>query len=178
MGKARDLTKVKKRKSKPKPIIFVGSSSEAADVVSAIELNLEHHFQVTPWTAGVFTPGERPLADLERQLDKTAFGIFVFAKDDKVTSRKQQYDATRDNVILECGLFMGRLGPKNCFVVVPKNRKRLKIPSDLEGFSPVPYDEQRFARDPQGALSSTRAHFFTVMPRGPARRAASAGTGD
>ena len=27
-------------------------------------------------------------------------------------------------------------------------------------------------------LSSTRAHFFTVMPRGPARRAASAGTGD
>src|SRR5437868_2540854 len=86
VSRARALAKDRNKKAKAKPTVFVGSSSEASGVVGAIEMNLDHFFQVTPWPAGVFTPGRRPLTDLERQLDKTAFGIFVFAPDDKVTS--------------------------------------------------------------------------------------------
>jgi predicted nucleotide-binding protein len=136
-----------------KPELFVASSGETARLTSAVAQLLQHQFNVTPWTAGVFEPSSTALADLVRQLDKSAYGVFIFAKDDRVRSRGKEYQAARDNVLFELGLFMGRLGPENCYILVPKDKKKLKIPSDLEGFGTVSYDEDRVDDNPQAALN-------------------------
>src|SRR5213595_891445 len=101
---------------------------------------MQHDFTVKVWTAGVFEPSSYPLADLEKQAGGSSFGIFVFQRDDVVEIRGEQYDITRDNVVFELGLFLGRLGRENCFVVVPKNGSNLHLPSDLDGYAPLVYD--------------------------------------
>ena len=75
MSRARALAKDRNKKAKAKPTVFVGSSSEASGVVGAIEMNLDHFFQVTPWPAGVFTPGRRPLTELVARRIGECFGV-------------------------------------------------------------------------------------------------------
>src|SRR5438552_3870039 len=53
---------------------------------------------------------------------------------------------------LTVGRFIGGLGSTNCFVVMPKNREKLKVPSDLEGYSVISYDDERFAESPEAAV--------------------------
>lgn len=148
-----------------KPELFVGSSGEAALLANTVVQLLRHQFRVTPWTAGVFEPSSHPLADLVRQLEKSAYGVFIFAKDDQVQSRGKKYEAARDNVLFELGLFMGRLSPENCFILVPKDRKKLKIPSDLEGFTLVPYEDDRVAENAQAAFAGACADITTAIER-------------
>lgn len=137
--------------------LFIGSSGEAVDIAGEVEAQLTHTFKVTRWTAGVFKPGERPLESLERQAGRTVFGVFIFAPDDFTRSRGRQMPSTRDNVLFELGLFMGRLGSDGCFVLVPK-RGKVKIPSDLEGFSPLKYDDERLAEGDIASAVSTACH--------------------
>ncbi|MBX9580243.1 MAG: nucleotide-binding protein [Gemmataceae bacterium] len=164
------------RKSTPeKPEVFIASSAEARELTTQIQYALQHDFSAKPWLAGVIAPSQYPLPSLERQLDKTRYAVFVFARDDKVTSRGRTQDATRDNVILEFGLFVGRLGSGKCFVVVPKNRKGLKIPSDLDGFTPITYDDEQFESAPQAAATLVATAIKTAirqLPADPPRNAA------
>jgi hypothetical protein len=138
---------------KPKPVMFIGSSAEALTIASAIEIDMHHDFAVKKWTAGVFMPSSWPLADLEKQANETSFGVFVFGRDDVLQMRGETLDSTRDNVIFELGLFAGRLGRENCYVVVPSDREGLHLPSDLEGLALLPYDDVRARTDVQAALS-------------------------
>jgi len=101
---------------------------------------------------GVIAPSQYPLPSLEKQLRKTAYAVFIFARDDKQISRGRKFDSTRDNVILEFGLFVGKLGSEKCFVVIPKNRKGMKIPSDLDGFTFIQYDDELFTSQPETAM--------------------------
>ena len=48
------------------------------------------------------------------------YGIFVFVPNDVLEIRNQQYEAVRDNIIFEFGLFIGKLGKDKCFILVPK----------------------------------------------------------
>ena len=138
-----------------KPAVFVGSSAESATIANAIHLSLVHGFRVTPWTAGAFRPGERPLASIERQAGRSDYGIFIFTPDDVVVSRKRRKDAVRDNVLFELGLFIGKLGADNCFVMVPEGWADMKMPSDLMGYQPVQYESGRLATEsPQIAVSA------------------------
>jgi hypothetical protein len=136
-----------------KPVVFVGSSAEAKNIAAAIEVNMHHDYSIKVWTAGVFEPSSYPLADLEKQAGVTSFGIFVFERDDVVEMRGAKHDVTRDNVVFELGLFLGRLGRENCFIVVPKNRSKLHLPSDLDGYAPLVYDDALAETDLQAALS-------------------------
>jgi hypothetical protein len=68
------------------------------------------------------------------------FGIFVFSPDDKVKIHTKDLFCARDNVVFEAGLLMGRYGRHNVFVVCPENVSDFRIPTDLQGFTTVPYD--------------------------------------
>lgn len=124
----------------PTPIMFVGSSVEGLPVAKEIEARLKHEDVIVRlWTTnGVFGPSGIPVEDLIKQVDQADFALFVFGPDDKIHSRKEDHAAPRDNVILEMGLFLGRLGRERVFMVKEAGVD-LKIPSDLSGVNPITY---------------------------------------
>jgi hypothetical protein len=127
-----------------KPNLFIGSSVEGLNVAQAIELVLRHKFNVTLWSNGVFNISSTTLEDLLVQLDKSDFAIFIFSPDDTAVIRKTEYTVARDNVIYELGLYTGKLGRKNTFIVVPSSLpKDFHRPSDLSGIYIETYDDTR-----------------------------------
>lgn len=126
-----------------KPRIFIGTSVERLDLGHAIQKNLEHDAEVTVWNQGVFQPSSYPLESLIDELDRTDFGLFVFAGDDITNIRGKDNLTIRDNVIFELGLFVGRLGRRRVFFLVPRGDENLSIPTDLWGITPLSYDPNR-----------------------------------
>ena len=121
------------------PIMFVGSSVEGLAVAREVQAQMKHDkVAVRVWTGGVFGPSGVPVDDLLQQVSEADFALFVFGPDDKVASRDKEYDAPRDNVIFEMGLFMGHLGRRRTFML-KEQKSELKIPSDLLGITPITY---------------------------------------
>jgi CRP/FNR family transcriptional regulator, cyclic AMP receptor protein len=122
------------------PIVFVGSSTESRAIVTAIAEELSHDpFIVRSWSDGVFGASHFPLDDLKRQLDESDFAVLVIGPDDKVMSRGRRYQAPRDNIIFELGLFMGALGRERVFIAQERGRS-IKVPSDLLGLGTIRFD--------------------------------------
>jgi hypothetical protein len=125
-----------------KPRVFIGSSSESLATAYAVQ-ELLPDMEVTVWTQGIFRLSSSILDDLIEVLDNTDFGVFVFTPNDLITIREQQFQAVRDNVVFELGLFVGRLGKNRSFFIVPKDRQDIRLPSDLLGVTPAEYDSNR-----------------------------------
>lgn len=124
--------------------IFIGSSSENLDAVFAIQENLEGHgFSPTPWTQGVFGLSDTTIESLIKALSDNDYAVFVLNPDDITKLRDKTVSTVRDNVIFELGLFIGALGRKSCFMVVPNNAENLHLPTDLLGITPAKYDASR-----------------------------------
>jgi len=136
-----------------KPTLFIGSSGESLEIAHAMQENLEVDFEVTVWDQDVFHLTYTALESLDRALMRVRFGAFVFAADDIVYSRHVKYKTARDNVIFELGLFMGRLGKENCFIVVPRQSPQIKLPSDLAGITCAYYETTRADHNLKAALT-------------------------
>jgi predicted nucleotide-binding protein len=119
--------------------LFIASSTEALPVASEIHAGLSKDpVIVTLWSEGVFGASDFSLEALERAAEEADFAVLVFSADDKLLSRGQELDAPRDNVVFELGLFIGAIGRKRTFIVLPQNTK-IKIPTDLLGITPITY---------------------------------------
>ena len=117
--------------------IFIGSSSEELTLAESTKKILEPEFEVTIWNdtvwdTAVFKINNNFLHDLLKATLQFDFGILLGTTDDKVVVRKQEKLQSRDNVLFELGLFMGRLGLLKCAFVV---EKELNILSDIKGIS-------------------------------------------
>lgn len=122
-----------------KPILFVGSSVEGLEVAKHLQLGMkDEQVEVRIWTDGVFGPSSVTVDKLLAQVDECDFAVFVFGPDDQVASRAEKYQAPRDNVIFEMGMFLARLGLDRTYMV-KEQKTDLKIPSDLLGIAPVTY---------------------------------------
>lgn len=126
-----------------RPRVFVGSSVESIDVAAAVQELLEFKADVTVWSQDVFDLTRSSLDSLLDELCNFDFGIFVFGPDDEVRSRGGTFDTVRDNVLLEMGLFLGRLGSGRTFFLTPRGSATLRIPSDLVGITPATYSLER-----------------------------------
>jgi|GEM_PF-1965476 len=116
------------------PKAFVGSSSESLNIAYEIQAQLDGTAIVQPWK-GLIGLGAYVLDALMELIHDYDFGIFVFAADDMVEIRGENYLAARDNVILEAGLFLERLGRKRTLLVVQEVKPKLHLPSDLAGLT-------------------------------------------
>ena len=126
-------------KPNPRPVLFLGCSTESLTVTRAIQMGLEHDpIVVKVWTDEVFTPSMFAIESLENQLASTDFAALVLSPDDMVVSRNVTSGAPRDNVIFELGLFMGALGHSRVFLVYPREVE-VKIPTDLAGITALTY---------------------------------------
>ncbi len=99
---------------------------------------LDHSCEVTLWSQGVFGLGEGSLEALVRRMGDFDFAVLVLTADDLVESRGQRRQSPRDNVLLELGMFIGRLGPTRTFAVYDRTAG-IKLPSDLAGVTMADY---------------------------------------
>ncbi len=137
-----------------RPRLFIGCSVEALDVARGIQDGLHHDgVDVTVWSDGVFGASDVTMDRLVEEVQRSDFAIFVLSPDDQVVTRDATADVPRDNVILELGLFMGRLGRERVFAVKPQG-VNVKVPTDLLGITCPTYDADRVATDPQAATAT------------------------
>ena len=122
--------------------IFIGSSTESISVAYALQQNLEREFECTVWSQGIFTLSSTTIDSLNKTLNNLDYAIFVFNADDLALIRGNTQPITRDNVIFELGLFIGKLGKENNFIIVPSG-KEIHFPSDLLGITVAYYDPER-----------------------------------
>ena len=139
------------------PKVFIGSSKQNLRIAEVLGEGIEEQagVQVIVWNEGVFSLNRGILEDLLSQPDQFDFAVLVLAPDDMTISKDQLSPSTRDNVLFECGLFMGRLGRDRVFIVYDDSIE-LKIPSDLAGVTLAPYSGNRFA-DSTSAAATRKA---------------------
>jgi len=146
-----------------KPSVFIGSSSEVSSLVDILIQELSRVADVKPWNrAGLFTSGVYALPELIKEVKSVDFAVFVFSPDDKVTSRGELFQAARDNVLIEFGLFTSSLGLERTFVVIAKSTK---VPSDLAGLTMIFYDDAKYKTDPSAALQNEVAKLRTQITK-------------
>lgn len=129
-----------------KPRVFIGSSQKNLRVARLIAEGLEECARAQAWDEGVFGLNEGNLEALLQELEESDFAVFVLAPDDMTTSKDETKPSPRDNVLFECGLFMGVLGRSNVFIA-HDHSVDLKIPSDLAGITLATYDGSRIEGD-------------------------------
>lgn len=113
-----------------KPRIFIGSSSEGLYIAKEVKAFFEKDYECYLWSDDIFKYNENFLETLMKEASLFDFGFMIFTKDDYTKSRQQVFDTPRDNVVFEFGLFLGRLGKDNAFIIQDED---VKLPSDLFG---------------------------------------------
>lgn len=118
-----------------KPLLFVGSSSEAKPFVERLTEQLCDFSNPHPWyVSPVFQNMESTFSSLVNATSFYDFAVFALTADDITISRKRQSHSIRDNVLFELALFLGALGPKRTIGLMEHvANKPIKIPSDFLG---------------------------------------------
>ncbi len=147
--------------------VFLISSVEALPIARAVQNAFEHdNFLTTLWTDGVFKIAHYPLDSLEDQVDQSDFAVAIAHADDLTLFRGQEWPSSRDNVVFELGVFMGRLGRKRAILMEPRERK-VKLPSDFSGVTTITY---KFEKGPDvaaqlaPACNQLRDHITALGP--------------
>jgi predicted nucleotide-binding protein len=124
-----------------RPSVFIGSSREGLHIAAAIKRRLSQACDVDLWNEGLFRIGALIIEVLEAAAQSYEFGIFVLTPDDEVHRRGQRQPTFRDNVIFECGLFIGAMSRGRTFIVAPVDAVGL-LPTDLGGVVVAAYEAQ------------------------------------
>jgi hypoxanthine phosphoribosyltransferase len=127
-----------------RPRLFVASSKEGLEVARSIQEQIEAKADADIWDSGVFGPTDYFMERLEQRADLVDCSVFVITPDDVVTARGKKGPAPRDNVVLELGLFIGKLGRRRAVIFTPTEPK-VKLPSDLSAITTIEY---RLTSDP------------------------------
>ncbi len=116
--------------------IFIASSSENLDLLREVEIWLEEFgHEAWPWDKpGLFPPGEQIFASLINISKQVDAAICLFGADDKILHRAKAVFQTRDNVLIEYGLFAGVLGTKRCIICTDGD---VKDSADLLGLTKI-----------------------------------------
>ena len=125
-----------------KPRLFIASSVESVAIAEAVNVNLDHDFEVTIWKNGTFKLSSSAIDDLVEKSSAVDFALFIFAPDDIASIRNRSEHVVRDNVIFEMGLFVGAIGKLRSFILKPRDAE-MHLPTDLLGVTPADYDANR-----------------------------------
>ncbi len=120
--------------------IFLGSSTQRKDTMLRIARWIEDKsHKPMPWSDDkVFPPGTYTFQRLLEITKIVQGAVFVFGEDDEQWYRNDITKTTRDNVLIEYGLFTGALGMKSVVICREGNPKS---PSDLHGITYIEVNE-------------------------------------
>lgn len=116
--------------------IFIGSSKEGLNVAKRVKDFFKESYDCYIWTDDIFQYNEGFLETLIKSASLFDFGFMIFSSDDISQIRGKEFETTRDNVLFEYGLFLGRVGIDNAYVLCEES---VKIPSDLQGITLANY---------------------------------------
>jgi len=136
-----------------KPHIFIGSSVEGKHIAGAIQAGLHYDARCTVWHQA-FPLSKNTIDTLVDNSISNDFAIFVFSPDDMLKMRGDLYEAARDNVLFEAGLFMGMHGKGRVFIVIPQGSSSFHMPTDLLGFTAASYDPDWAKTNANAALGA------------------------
>lgn len=153
-----------------RPRVFVASSSEDIQIARAVESNLSGECDVTSWERQVFTPSRVAIESLEKVIGAVDAAVIVLGDTDVSNIRGEEHRVPRDNVMLELGMFIGRIGRSQTFIIVPEESEP-RIPSDLAGINRLRFRSRRGDGNLQAALgSATNAILESLRKDSVARR--------
>ena len=115
-----------------RPYIFIASSSEALPVAEAVKRHFAAEAYVDIWNENIFAINRSYLTTLLNRASYYDYVIAIFTPDDEAIIRDKAVRVTRDNVIFEFGLFLGRLGPPRTFLLAQEG---VELFSDWSGIS-------------------------------------------
>lgn len=153
-----------------RPSMFIASSSEALSIARAVKGALEDQFDVDIWDENAFELNQSTLDNLLNLSGFYDFAVAVFTKDDEARIREVAVHVTRDNVIFEFGLFLGRLGPHRVFLLAENG---VHIMSDWAGITIATFARRSNLRAAVGTACDQlrtqmkrveRMRTFTLLP--------------
>jgi len=117
------------------PKIFIGSSQKAIETAKEFQSQLSSYADCSIWDNGdIFELGTGTLESLVNKIEQFDFAIIIFSADDKTESNEMIKNSPRDNLLIECGLFISKIGRERTFITFDIS-SNLKIPSDLAGIT-------------------------------------------
>jgi hypothetical protein len=138
-------------------IVFSSGTVARAGITDAIRNHLSAKgFIVTLWTEGFFPPTKIALYAFLKQLICFDAAVVVLGADDVRADPSRESSGEhipRDNVILELGGCLARMGNERTFIVCP-NTPTVKLPSYFEGIAPMTYDTGRTDGNLEAAVGS------------------------
>jgi hypothetical protein len=132
----------------PRPRVFIGSSTEQLETAYVLAKQVASCADALVWDKLEFAPGLSIFDKLLNAADQFDFAVFIFNGDDIANIRGSKRSITRDNVVFELGLFVGKLGKDRAWWLSPANRARLRKITDLEGIEHLTYSV------PKGSVKS------------------------
>ena len=135
-----------------KPKVFIASSTEGKNIANKINTNLDYDCEVTVWHVSYFELTSSVFDSILQSIEQYDFGIFVFSPDDVVKIRGEEKKIVRDNVLLEFGIFVGKLGKERNFIVKPRG-DIFHLPTDILGVIPTTFEPNRDDNNLRAALN-------------------------
>lgn len=137
--------------------IFIGSSTEGENLLKAVCKKIEGLANIDFWR-NIFNNGEYTFESLWNELQVTDFAILIGTPDDMIFIRENECLSIRDNVLFELGMFLGKLGRKKVFFLIPDQFKitaesritgmsgsnHFHIPTDLAGITFLKFDFEKY----------------------------------
>jgi hypothetical protein len=127
--------------------IFIGSSKEAAQsgLLSQVAVWIEENGHTPiPWNKnGLFPPGTFTLHQLQGIASDVGAAVLIFTEDDKKWYRDEVKVGPRDNVMLEYGLFVGRLDSQRTIIC---KKGKPNFASDIHGITFIDLDKESKAK--------------------------------
>lgn len=134
-----------------KPTVFIGSSTEAYQrgLVPRLVTHLADRFDVLPWYSNAIKAGHFTLDGLVEASKTADLALFVFSADDVLHKRGDVTAVTRDNVILEYGLFTSALGRERVAIF---QEDGVELPVDVSGLTVLKFGRDTAKADADLAL--------------------------
>jgi predicted O-methyltransferase YrrM len=151
-----------------RPVVFIGSSSESVrrGLLTKLASAMDDTFVVHRWDkAFELAVGKYTLEVLLDEAPVADAALLVFAQDDEREFRGERGFATRDNVILEYGLFLAELHRERVWIF---EEEGVEIPSDVLGLTKYPFRSAEGAgqdADVEACVRAMKVQWGGITPR-------------
>ena len=137
------------RPKNPVPKLFVSSLPEGVSITRNIQNILAHDdIIVTVSSDNIFGAPRSAINSFLDEAGQSDFCALALTNDDQVINRGNVQSMVRDSIVLKIGLFMGTVGRKRTFLIMPKQLD-INIPIELLGLKVIEYQV-----DPDKSLAS------------------------